>query len=128
VLILVSDTKAKPLVEPACRIDFHHCESNCSLGTRGLLDQCLHDLAADSLSLAASAQIKLFEKDDIVRRFGLEPANILTSHRDDPDLSQQPLKREALAMPFQAKIKRLDDLAHALEVEALAENEIFLPG
>src|SRR5262249_41861393 len=120
-----SDTKPKPLVEPARRIDFHHCEGNCSLGTRGLPDQCLHDLAADPLPLAASAQIKLFEKDDIVRRFGLEPANIHTSHRDDPDLSQQPLKREVLAMPRRIKIKCLDDPAHALEVEAPAENEIF---
>jgi len=109
VLILVSDVEPQPLVKSTRGIDLYYGESDGFLRRYGFLDKHSNDAAADPLPLETSVQIELPEKDRVVRRRGLQPADIFVCRGDDADLCRLPLASEALALACHVQVQCLDD-------------------
>jgi hypothetical protein len=108
VLILVGDVKSQPFIEPARRIDFHHAEGDCLTLARRFVDDRSHHTTADPLSLEAPLHIKRSDKDRILRRRGLQPADIVARDRNNAYICQLPLLPQSLraAGPYPASMPR----------------------
>ena len=74
--------------------------------------------------MEAPLQIKLSDKDGILRRRDLQPADIVARDCNDAYLCQLLLLPAAFALPGHIQLQCLDNPAHALEVESLAEGKV----
>src|ERR1700689_1247603 len=91
---------------------------------RGLANQSIHHLGADTLSLKRTIHKELRKKKGIFLHRGLQPTNVRTVDGDDAHLLNRPLFKKSALLISPIQIQFFNDFLHPCKVQTLAIVEI----
>src|SRR5271168_3782507 len=85
----------------------------------------MHHLSADAFPLKRTIYKELSNKNTIILRCALQPANVGTLDSDDADLRHRPLLAKTIRLSSPIQVQFLNNFLHSGEVQAFAIFEIF---